>query len=142
MVPDPHPSISIINLLDKIKKNNANQSTTEPKIMAPPGSAHPAFGLGALTLAGGIAGYIRKNSKASLGAGVVCGSLLIASGVMISGDSQYGGHSLAAGTSGLMALGMGHRFFKTGKFMPSGLVGVLGAASLAYHVNKALEWKD
>ncbi|KAL7485452.1 hypothetical protein ACHAW6_011063 [Cyclotella cf. meneghiniana] len=110
--------------------------------MAPPGSAHPAFGLGALTIAGGIAGYIRKNSKASLGAGVVCGSLLIASGVMISGDSQYGGHSLAAGTSGLMALGMGHRFFKTGKFMPSGLVGVLGAASLAYHVNKALEWKD
>ena len=110
--------------------------------MAPPGSAHPAFGLGALTLVGGIAGYIRKGSKASLGAGVLCGGVLLASGVMISGDSQYSGHSVAAATSGLMTLGMGQRFFKTGKFMPAGLVSVLGAASLGFHVNKALEWKD
>lgn len=43
-----------------------------------PGSAHPAFGFGAVTIAGGVLGYVRKGSKASLGAGVVCGSLLIA----------------------------------------------------------------
>ena len=72
----------------------------------------------------------------------MCGGLLIASGVMISGDSQYSGHSLAAGTSGLMVLGMGQRFMKTSKFMPAGLVSMMGAVSLAYHVNKALEWKD
>jgi uncharacterized membrane protein (UPF0136 family) len=41
-----------------------------------------------------------------------------------------------------MAAGMGHRFVKTGKIMPAGLVSVLSVASLAYHVNKALEWKD
>mmetsp|Transcript_31291 Transcript_31291/g.65427 ORF Transcript_31291/g.65427 Transcript_31291/m.65427 type:complete len:111 (+) Transcript_31291:195-527(+) len=110
--------------------------------MAPPGSAHPAFGLGALTIAGGIVGYVRKGSKPSLGAGILCGGLLIGSGVMISGDSQYSGHSLAAATSGLMTLGMGHRFFKTGKFMPAGLVSALGAVSLAYHFKKALEWKE
>ena len=105
-----------------------------------PGSAHPAFGFGALTIAGGIAGYLRKNSKASLGAGVLCGSFLIASGVMISGESQYGGHSLAAGTSALMTVGMGHRFFTTRKFSPAGLVSVLAAASMGYHMKKALEW--
>ena len=60
---------------------------------------------------------------------------------MISGESQYGGHSLAAGTSALMTLGMGQRLLKTGKFMPAGLVSVLAAASMGYHVKKALEWK-
>jgi uncharacterized membrane protein (UPF0136 family) len=87
-----------------------------------PGSAHPALGLGAMTIAGGILGYVRKGSKASLGAGLVCGSLLIGSGAMIAGESQFQGHSLAAGTSALMAIGMGQRFMKTSKFMPAGLV--------------------
>ena len=107
-----------------------------------PGSAHPAFGFGVVTVAGGLAGYLRKGSKASLGAGVVCGSLLITSGLMISGESQYGGHSLAAGTSALMTLAMGQRFFKTGKFMPAGVVATIAAASSGYHVKKAIEWKD
>lgn len=97
-----------------------------------PGSAHPAFGFGVVTIAGGLAGYLRKGSKASFGAGVVCGSLLITSGLMISGESQYGGHSLAAGTSALMTLAMGQRFFKTGKFMPSGVVSTIAAASMGY----------
>uniref|UniRef100_A0A7S2EKC3 Transmembrane protein 14C n=1 Tax=Trieres chinensis TaxID=1514140 RepID=A0A7S2EKC3_TRICV len=109
--------------------------------MAPPGSAHPAFGLGGLTILGGAVGYFRKGSKASLGAGLAFGSILIGSGVMISGEKQFEGHSLAAGASGLMALGMGQRFVQSGKFMPSGLVAALGAASLAYHTGKALEWK-
>uniref|UniRef100_A0A7R9WAW6 Transmembrane protein 14C n=1 Tax=Pseudictyota dubia TaxID=2749911 RepID=A0A7R9WAW6_9STRA len=109
--------------------------------MAPPGSAHPAFGLGALTILGGAVGYFRKGSKASLGAGLLFGSLLIGSGIMISGESQYEGHALASGTSGLMALGMGQRFAKTGKFMPAGLVAAMGAVSLAYHTKKTIEWR-
>ncbi len=108
--------------------------------MAPPGSAHPAFGLGALTILGGAVGYMKKGSKASLGAGVVCGSLLIGSGMLISGEHQYEGHMLASGTSGLMALGMGQRFMKTGKFMPAGIVAALGAVSCAYHAKKTIEW--
>ena len=109
--------------------------------MAPPGSAHPAFTLGALTILGGAAGYVRKSSKASLIAGLGFGGLLIGSGVLISGENQYEGHALAAVTSGVMGLGMGQRFVKTGKFMPSGLVAVLGSASCAYNVMKAIEWK-
>lgn len=108
--------------------------------MAPPGSAHPAFGLGALTIAGGAAGYFKKGSKASLGAGVVCGGLLIGSGVLISGENQYGGHALATGTSSVMALGMGSRYLKTGKVMPAGVVAALGVVSAAYHAKKTLEW--
>lgn len=108
--------------------------------MAPPGSAHPAFGLGALTILGGAVGYFKKGSKASLGAGVVCGGLLIGSGLMISGESQYNGHLLASGTSSLMALGMGSRYLKTGKVMPAGVVAAMGIVSCAYHAKKALEW--
>ena len=88
--------------------------------MGIPGSAHPAFGFGAVTIAGGVLGFVRKGSRPSLIAGVTCGSLLIASGMMISGESQYSGHSLAAGTSAAMTLAMGSRLMKTGKFMPAG----------------------
>ena len=108
--------------------------------MAPPGSAHPVFAFGALTLLGGVAGYARKGSRAELAAGVACGSVLLGSGALISGEGQYEGHALAAATSGLMALGMGSRFLRGGKFMPGGLVAVLGAASAAYNVSKAIEW--
>mmetsp|Transcript_16420 Transcript_16420/g.23364 ORF Transcript_16420/g.23364 Transcript_16420/m.23364 type:complete len:111 (-) Transcript_16420:263-595(-) len=108
--------------------------------MAPPGSAHPAFGLGGLVLTGGMVGYMKKGSKASLGAGIVCGSLLIGSGVLISRENQYEGHILASTTSGIMALGMGHRFVKTAKFMPAGIVASIGALSMAYHAKKAIEW--
>jgi len=108
--------------------------------MSPPGSAHPAFGLGLLTVVGGVAGYVRKGSKVSLGSGLVCGSLLIGSGVLISGENQYEGHMLAAGTSGLMTAGMGQRFIHTGKFMPAGIVAALAATSMAYHTKKMMEW--
>ena len=37
--------------------------------MGIPGSAHPAFGFGAVTIAGGVLGFIRKGSKPSLIAG-------------------------------------------------------------------------
>ena len=109
--------------------------------MAPPGSAHPAFGLGGLTILGGAVGYFKKGSKASLGGGLFCGGLLIGSGILISGEHQYEGHMLASGTSALMSAGMGQRYLKTGKIMPAGMVSALGAVSLAYHLKKSFEWK-
>lgn len=69
------------------------------------------------------------------------GSLLIGSGILISGDHQFEGHSLAAGTSGLMSAGMGQRYLKTGKMMPAGVVAAAGAISMAFHAKKAFEWK-
>ena len=77
-----------------------------------------------------------------MGAGLVCGSLLISSGVLITSDDPYRGHLLATGTSGAMALGMGHRYIKTGKFMPAGLVAAVGIVSMAYHAKKTIEWAE
>ena len=109
--------------------------------MSPPGAAHPAFSLGGLTIIGGAVGYFKKGSKVSLGAGLIYGSLLIGSGILISGEHQYRGHSLATVTSGLMSAGMGQRYLKTGKVIPAGIVAAVAAVSMAFHAKKALEWK-
>jgi uncharacterized membrane protein (UPF0136 family) len=98
--------------------------------MGIPGSAHLNLSLGGMVIVGGAMGYVKKGSKVSLIAGVTLGSLLMGSGYIIAKtDSVYEGHLLATATSGLMAVAMGHRFVKTGKFMPAGLVAVLGAAA-------------
>ena len=106
-----------------------------------PGSAHVNLSLGGLVMLGGAIGYVKKGSTPSLIAGVTFGSLLVGSGYLIAKtDLQYQGHSLATASSGLMALGMAYRYMNTTKFMPSGMVAVLGAAACAYNLKKALEW--
>jgi len=76
-----------------------------------------------------------------LAAGVTFGSLLLSSGYMIAKtDNIYEGHLLGTGSSGVLAVAMTHRYLKTGKFMPAGLVAILGAAVCAYNFNKSAEW--
>ena len=92
-------------------------------------------------IVGGAIGYFKKGSKMSLGAGLAVGSLLIGSGYLIAKtDSVYEGHLLGAGTAGVLSMAMGLRYMQSGKFMPSGLVAVIGAAGLAYNATKAMEW--
>jgi len=107
-----------------------------------PGSAHANLALGGLVIVGGGIGFLRKGSKPSLLAGLSIGGLLLGSGYLIARTDQvFEGHCLAAGASGVMALAMGSRVLLMGaKFMPAGMVAVLGAAGCAYNVNKALEW--
>jgi uncharacterized membrane protein (UPF0136 family) len=107
-----------------------------------PGSAHVNLSFGALVMAGGIVGYVRKGSKISLVAGMAVGSLLVGSGYLIafSDDRQYEGHLLGCGTSALLALGMTPRALSTGKFMPAGLVSTLGIVAAAYNFHKGQEW--
>jgi uncharacterized membrane protein (UPF0136 family) len=84
---------------------------------------------------------MKKGSKASLIAGLTVGSLLIGSGYMIAKtDRVFEGHALATVTSGVLAMAMGQRYMQAGKFMPSGLVAVIGAATFAYNCSKAIEW--
>ena len=104
-----------------------------------PGSAHPCFGLGGLTILGGAMGYAKKGSKASLGAGLVFGGLLIGSGMLIVEDKHYEGHGLALSSSAVMSLSMGARYIKTGS-KPAGAVAALGTLSVAYHVKKFIAW--
>lgn len=85
-------------------------------------------------------GYAKKRSVPSLAAGVACGSLLVGSGVLISKNESFQGHSLASGVTGIMAAAMTKRFLKTKKFFPAGMVATLGAAGFAYNVQKAIEW--
>lgn len=108
--------------------------------MAPPGSAHINFTLGGLAIAGGAMGFAKKRSTPSLIAGVACGSLLVGSGVLISKNESFRGHALASGVNGIMAAAMAKRYASSRKFMPAGLVAVLGSVGFAYNVRKTLEW--
>ena len=85
-------------------------------------------------------GYVKKKSVMSAAAGLTFGGLLIGSGVLISQGESYKGHALATGATGVMTLAMGQRFLSTGKFMPAGMVAALGAAGMAYNLQKTLEW--
>lgn len=106
-----------------------------------PGSAHVNLSLGGLVMAGGLVGYLKKGSHMSLVSGLTVGSLLLGSGYLIAKtDHVYEGHVLATTTSSVLALAMGQRFFTTQKFMPAGLVAVLGATACAYNFRKAQEW--
>jgi uncharacterized membrane protein (UPF0136 family) len=84
--------------------------------------------------------YFYNVSVISAVGGLTFGGLLVGSGVLITQGESYKGHALASGVTGLMTLAMGKRFLSTGKFMPAGMVATLGAAGLAYNVQKALEW--
>lgn len=79
-------------------------------------------------------------SAMSAVAGLAFGGLLVGSGVLITQGESYKGHALASGVTGVMTLAMGKRLLSTGKFMPAGMVATLGAAGLAYNVQKTLEW--
>mmetsp|Transcript_1674 Transcript_1674/g.2401 ORF Transcript_1674/g.2401 Transcript_1674/m.2401 type:complete len:117 (+) Transcript_1674:111-461(+) len=106
-----------------------------------PGVAHLNLSLGGLVIVGGTIGYLKKGSKVSMIAGLGVGSLLIGSGYMIAKtDKVYEAHLLATAASGVLAVAMGQRFVNTGKFMPVGMVAVIGAAGCAYNAMKTSEW--
>eukprot|EP00656_Telonema_subtile_P050516 TRINITY_DN6560_c0_g1_i1.p1 TRINITY_DN6560_c0_g1~~TRINITY_DN6560_c0_g1_i1.p1 ORF type:complete len:156 (-),score=22.03 TRINITY_DN6560_c0_g1_i1:219-686(-) len=71
------------------------------------GSQHAAYTVGALTALGGAAGFYKAQSKASLVMGMSVGALMCFSGYLI-GQDDFKGHTLAAGTSAVLAAGMGH----------------------------------
>ena len=87
-----------------------------------------------LVLVGGIIGFVKANSRASLIAGLVSAALLGASaGLVAFGSARWG-----AGLGGLAALALIGRFLpaflKTRKVMPAGLVVAVGAITLTIGV--------
>ena len=88
-----------------------------------------AIAYGILALIGGIIGYVQAQSKASLISGSISGLLLIFGGVMQSQGYTWG-LILATVVTTVLVVVFAVRLAKTRKFMPAGLMTVLGVASL------------
>ncbi|XP_004847757.1 transmembrane protein 14C isoform X1 [Heterocephalus glaber] len=78
------------------------------------------FGYAALVATGGIIGYVKAGSVPSLAAGLFFGSLAGLGAYQLSQDPRNIWVFLA--TSGTLATIMGMRFYRSGKFMPAGLI--------------------
>lgn len=105
------------------------------------GSSHAAFGTGAIVVGAGVYAYFKKNSIASLLGSAALGGTIIIGGLLISQGKDFLGHATAAaGSTGLVLLGI-VRYRATGKPMPAIPLILIGGASAAYQLNKANQWK-
>lgn len=76
---------------------------------------------GILVAIGGIMGYVKAKSKPSLVAGVICGDVLIGSGILMMKGFPAAVY-VALGMAILLTGLFGKRFAQKGAFMPSGLM--------------------
>jgi uncharacterized membrane protein (UPF0136 family) len=96
-----------------------------------------AIAYGTLALVGGIVAYTKVQSKMSLISGSVSGILLIVSG-LLQLQSQSLGLTLATSLTAALILVFVVRLVKTRKFMPAGLMMILGVPALAVMVQQWL----
>jgi uncharacterized membrane protein (UPF0136 family) len=89
--------------------------------------AATAYGL--LAIGGGIMGYKQAQSKISLLAGCGCGALLLVSAVSLF-LGQTWGLTTAIGVTLVLLVAFMMRLIKTQKFMPAGLMLILGVPVL------------
>jgi len=80
------------------------------------------FGL--LTIAGGIMGYVKAGSVVSIIAGAITGVLLIVAAFLLP-EHRVAGLATALIVSVLLAGQFAPKFFRTGRFMPAGVMAVL-----------------
>lgn len=96
-----------------------------------------AIAYGILAVVGGIIGYVQAQSKASLISGSISGILLILAGILqIQGQSA--GLVLATVITAVLVIVFGIRLTKTRKFMPAGLMSVLGLVALGLMVSELI----
>ncbi|WP_414548018.1 TMEM14 family protein [Anabaena sp. CCY 0017] len=94
-----------------------------------------ALTYGVLAIIGGIIGYIKANSQVSLFSGVISGLLLIlAAYLQIQG--QAWALILAVLVTVILVIFFALRLAKTRKFMPAGLMVILGVLALTLMVNQ------
>ncbi|MBD2005723.1 MULTISPECIES: TMEM14 family protein [Cyanophyceae] len=94
-----------------------------------------AIAYGILAIIGGIIGYSQAQSKVSLISGIVSGLLLILGGVMQL-QGQAWGLILATVVTAVLVIVFAVRLAKTRKFMPAGLMSVLGLVTLAVMIQQ------
>jgi uncharacterized membrane protein (UPF0136 family) len=81
-----------------------------------------AFGV--LTIAGGITGYVKAGSAASIIAGFVAGILLLAAAFLLP-EHRAAGLGMAFVISLLLAGYFLPKFLRTGRVMPAGIMSIL-----------------
>lgn len=92
------------------------------------------FIFGALTIAGGIMGYVKAGSPASIIAGGLCGALLIVAGYLIGAGKVQAGLILGIVISLALAGQFLPKFLSTHKWMPAGMMAILGVIGLVLTV--------
>ena len=85
---------------------------------------------GVLVLAGGILGYRKAHSHASLVSGSISGALLLAAAILSVAGNAWG-KRLAMATAALLLLFFAARWLKGRRFMPAGLMVLSSAVALA-----------
>ena len=88
---------------------------------------------GILTIAGGVLGYVKANSSASLIAGGISGVLLIVAALLLPSHVVVA-LALALVVSLLLAGRFLPAFVRTGKMMPNGMMAVLSIIGILFAV--------
>ncbi len=94
-----------------------------------------AIAYGVLTIVGGIIGYFQAHSQVSLLSGTISGLLLFATAYLQLQGNVWG-LILAIAVTAALVIFFALRLAKTRKFMPAGLMIILGMLSLAILVNQ------
>ena len=87
------------------------------------------FGFGALTIAGGILGFVKAGSRPSLIAGTISGALLLVAGYL-AGSTGRLGLIMGLGISAALASRFVRTYRTSKKVMPAGVMAVLGLAGV------------
>jgi uncharacterized membrane protein (UPF0136 family) len=84
---------------------------------------------GILTIAGGIMGYVKAGSAASIIAGSVAGVLLLVAAFLLP-EHRGAGLATAFIVSLLLAAQFVPKFLRTGRVMPAGIMSILSAIGI------------
>jgi uncharacterized membrane protein (UPF0136 family) len=84
---------------------------------------------GVLTIAGGIVGYVKAGSVASIIAGSISGIILLVAAFVLP-EHRAAGLAIGLVVSLLLAAQFIPKFFQTGKVMPAGIMAVLSALGI------------
>jgi len=88
---------------------------------------------GALTILGGVIGYVKAGSVPSIIAGAITGVLLLVAGALLP-EHRAAGLAAAFIVSLLLAAQFAPKFIRTGKVMPAGLMSILSVIGIVIAV--------
>lgn len=88
---------------------------------------------GALTILGGVIGYVKAGSVPSIIAGAITGVLLLVAGALLP-EHRAAGLAAAFIVSLLLAAQFAPKFIRTGKVMPAGLMSILSVIGIVVAV--------